>query len=530
MSNLSGYGPANKYRLYFDGNQSGYEIWEVKFLAHLRLQNLFDVIEEAVPDVGKNARVYAELVLLLDDVSLSLVMRDAKENGKKAIDILREHYSGKSKPRIISLYGELASLKMTASESVTDYVIRAETSATSLKMAGETISDSLLIAMCLKGLPSEFHSFATVITQKEDDPDFVKFKSSLRSFEESEKSRKQHNDMDNVMKFSNNNMVCFKCHQPGHKIYNCPQVSRNSGNMFEKSKHEKSGRWCTHCKSSTHDTEYCRRKKNKTHAKMSSDTNENKRHDDNNHSFAFKVNCENEIYYKNENSDVLSKCVLVDTGATSHIISDKDKFIRYDENFDPKTHYIELADGSRSNNVVKAKGDASVTVCDSKGVSHDIVLTNALYVPSYGQDIFSVHSATERGASVNFYPDVAQLVTPDGTHFDIEKKGKLYFLNNVKSGTETSKSLSEWHNVLGHCNVNYILKLEKCVKGMKITNKSDAKNFQCDVCIKGKMCQYVDRSPHKRAGKLLEHVHNDLAGSITPVARELFKCYFFVFY
>ena len=46
MSNLSGYGPANKYRLYFDGNQSGYEIWEVKFLAHLRLQNLFDVIDQ----------------------------------------------------------------------------------------------------------------------------------------------------------------------------------------------------------------------------------------------------------------------------------------------------------------------------------------------------------------------------------------------------------------------------------------------------------------------------------------------------
>ena len=59
-------------------------------MAHLRLQNLFDIIEETVPGVGKNAREYAELVLLLDDVSFSLVMRDAKENGKKAIDILRD--------------------------------------------------------------------------------------------------------------------------------------------------------------------------------------------------------------------------------------------------------------------------------------------------------------------------------------------------------------------------------------------------------------------------------------------------------
>ena len=116
-------------------------------MAHLRLQNLFDIIEETVPGVGKNAREYAELVLLLDDVSFSLVMRDAKENGKKAIDILRETYLEKSKPRIISLYGELASLRITGSGSATDYVIRAETSATSLNMAGETISDSLLYSL-----------------------------------------------------------------------------------------------------------------------------------------------------------------------------------------------------------------------------------------------------------------------------------------------------------------------------------------------------------------------------------------------
>ena len=40
----------------------------------------------------------------------------------------------------------------------------------------------------------EPNSFATVITQKGDDPGFVKFKISLKSFEESEKLRKQHND------------------------------------------------------------------------------------------------------------------------------------------------------------------------------------------------------------------------------------------------------------------------------------------------------------------------------------------------
>ena len=54
-------------------------------------------------------------------------------------------FFGRGKPRIISLYTELTSLKMSEDECVTDYMIRAETAANSLKTAGETISDSLLI-------------------------------------------------------------------------------------------------------------------------------------------------------------------------------------------------------------------------------------------------------------------------------------------------------------------------------------------------------------------------------------------------
>ena len=34
----SGYGPSKK--LYFDGEESNYEVWEVKFLSYLRLQKL----------------------------------------------------------------------------------------------------------------------------------------------------------------------------------------------------------------------------------------------------------------------------------------------------------------------------------------------------------------------------------------------------------------------------------------------------------------------------------------------------------
>ena len=161
----TGYGP--RCRLIFDGDEEKYELWEVKFLGHLRIQKLHGVLSAGTPDPDKNARVYAELVQLLDDTSLSLVIRDAKDDGKKALEILREHYLGTSKPRIISLYTELTTLSMSDRETVTDYLIRAEKAATSLKNAGETVSDSLLVAMVLKGLPLSFKTFTTVVTQRE---------------------------------------------------------------------------------------------------------------------------------------------------------------------------------------------------------------------------------------------------------------------------------------------------------------------------------------------------------------------------
>ena len=59
------------------------------------------------------------------------------------------------------------------------------------------------------------------------------------------------------------------------------------------------------------------------------------------------------------------------------------------------------------------------------------MLENALYVPSYKQDIFSVQAATCKGASVSFTQNSAELRAPDGTTFDIEKQDRLYFLNNT---------------------------------------------------------------------------------------------------
>ncbi|TWW61432.1 hypothetical protein D4764_04G0000780 [Takifugu flavidus] len=237
-------------RLCFDGDERNYELWETKLLAHMRLLGLKETLlnepaaDNVEADILKNEEPYAEMIQFLDDKSLSLIMREAADNGRKALKILRDHYAGKGKPRIISLYTEPTSLQ--------------------------------------------------------------------------------------------------KAHRG----------------------------------------------------------------------------------------------LMVDTGATSHVITDVQKFLKCDESFQPQNHTVELADGTRTNGAALRRGDAEVTLVDREGKRMKATLKKALYVPTYPQDIFSVKAATTKGASVNFREGHSELIHKSGTRFDIKEYNRLYYLNTVNDVTD----------------------------------------------------------------------------------------------
>jgi len=212
--------------------------------------------------------------------------------------------------------------------------------------------------------------------------------------------------------------------------------------------------------------------------------------------------------------------LLVDCGATNHVINDESKFVCFNNHFDPDKHFIELADGTKSNNVALKKGNVQILLNTSGGPTVAAELHDALYVPSYPQNIFSVQATTEKGTTVTFGPNFAEMTAPDGTKFDIEKRGKLYYLCSSKSLMQHAGSLKRWHEFLGHCNTSDVLKLESIVDWMPISDKT---KFDCNICTMGKMTQYRNRESDDCATAPLQLVHSDLTEIIQPVARDGFK-------
>ena len=76
-----------------------------------------------------------------------------------------------------------------------------------------------------------------------------------------------------------------------------------------------------------------------------------------------------------------SHLILIDTGASAHIFSDKSYFTSFDNNFDPSSVRVILADGTECRNIT-AKGEVTLTLNTSTGAKKQVTFTDVYLLPS----------------------------------------------------------------------------------------------------------------------------------------------------
>ena len=220
------------------------------------------------------------------------------------------------------------------------------------------------------------------------------------------------------------------------------------------------------------------------------------------------------------------KSILIDTGASCHILCDDTLFKTFDLNFNPSSTFLELADGSRHNDLIRGKGDAIIPLYDIDGNLQQVTLKGALYVPSFHRNILSYYHAVADGIRFDLNNQGNEIMfTQEGLTFKVTTKGHLYLLNHVTCSTVVTRSVTDWHRYLGHSNLKDLAKLPAVSTNMKISSRGSS-DKACEICIMGKSTRHVNKTPDARGTSPFSSVYCDLNGPIVEDNESQFKYVF----
>ena len=90
-------------------------------------------------------------------------------------------------------------------------------------------------------------------------------------------------------------------------------------------------------------------------------------------------------------------------------------------------------------------------------------------------------------------------------------------MNNVYPQSRKTKSLKQWYDIMGHCNVRNLVELESLMDGMYITAYE---KFKCETCIQDKMVESRNQTVDEKSSNNLDLIHTDLVGPVFPCSKE----------
>jgi hypothetical protein len=145
-------------------------------------------------------------------------------------------------------------------------------------------------------------------------------------------------------------------------------------------------------------------------------------------------------------------------------------------------------------------------------------IENCLYVPEIGLNLLSLGLLRQKGININIGLKLVSL-TINSTEI---AKG-YYYKNLITISTAPTEehayiaTISDsWHERMGHIGATALKALPEKATGCDLDPKEVTNTSKCDICIQAKATRKVSQVEMPRASTILEKVHSDICGPISP--------------
>ncbi|KAI5731455.1 hypothetical protein M8J77_010194 [Diaphorina citri] len=492
---LTGCGPSKHL---FNGKN--YSDWAFRMKVAIEEKELEECIKKPPTEdmTGKLKKKYLQCKLLLVDHICDDQLEYVKDK-KSSYDVwltLKEVFGKSGLKSQLYLRKQLLNMKLPDGGSMEKHFLAFDKIIRELNESGAQLHETDIICHLLLTLPSKYNTVVTVIESLPDS--HLNLNLVKRKLLDEEMSRQQQKG-EHVSKVKD---------EPNLSVFHTEHKNSSEG-THDAGKSRKPRFKCYKCGRMGHKKSECKVKF----------TPQNK-----------SVNyIENNDVTFMVSTDVTSDCSLassldddqiqfiVDSGATDHLVND-DSYFNGGAITLKNPITIAVAKECESLNATKVG-----TIITTEGK-----FSNVLFVPNLRHNLLSVKRLESNGFGVKFDKGKISIFRDGKVYIEESSDEKMYTLlfTLVKANVEANalfsiqKCQELWHRRLGHASHDKLKIISKQGLLSDLDSSLDKSEIICETCIKGKQTRSTFKSIPTKTKRVLELVHTDLCGPISPVTHD----------